>query len=348
MNLIVVATPINRVCHDTQMSLRNQDFLSDLDLTHDQIKDVLKHAKRLKKQRAQDAEELTLANKTIALLFEKPSTRTRAAFEVAAAHQGAHATFLAPGSIQLGEKESVADTAQVLGRIYDAIVYRGGNHQVIETLADNSPVPVINALTDQWHPTQALADLLTMQEHADKPLDEMVCAFVGDTHSNVAQSLLISASRMGVDVRLVGPQELWPDASVIGAAEISASEHGGKVTITADTRTGVKDADFIYTDVWVSMGESSDVWSERVDLLRDYQVNATLMALTDNSGAKFLHCLPAFHDTATQVGREIAERTGMDSLEVSDEVFQSGASVVFDQAENRLHTIKALLIEILR
>ena len=329
------------------MSLRNQDFLSDLDLTHDQVIDLLKLAKRLKRDRAQGTEEISLTNRTIALLFEKPSTRTRAAFEVAAAHQGAHATFLAPGSIQLGEKESVADTAQVLGRMYDAIVYRGGDQQVIETLADSSPVPVINALTNQWHPTQALADLVTMQEHSVKPLTEIVCAFVGDTRCNVARSLMVTASRVGVDVRLVGPQDLWPDEATVNSAQNAASEYGGEVTVTDDTPTGVKDADFIYTDVWVSMGESSDVWSERVELLRDYQVDATLMGLTQNSATKFLHCLPAFHDTATEVGKAIAQRTGMDSLEVSDEVFQSSASVVFDQAENRLHSVKALLVEIL-
>lgn len=330
------------------MSLRHQDFLSDLDLTHEQIHDVLKLAKRLKKERRQEQEERVLANKTIALLFEKPSTRTRAAFEVAAAHQGAHATFLAPGSIQLGEKESIADTAAVLGRIYDAIVYRGGDQQVIESLADNSPVPVINALTDQWHPTQALADLMTMQENTDKPFTEIVCAFVGDTRSNVARSLLVTASRIGVDVRLVGPRELWPEDSLIDTAAASGAKHLGQVSLTDDTAIGVKDADFIYTDVWVSMGESSEVWSQRVNLLRDYQVDAKLMGLSQNSATKFLHCLPAFHDTATKVGREIAERAGMDSLEVTDEVFDSSASVVFNQAENRLHTIKALLVEILR
>ena len=330
------------------VSLRNQDFLSDLDLTHSQIHDVLKLAKRLKKQRAAGDEELHLANKAIALLFEKPSTRTRAAFEVAAVHQGAHTTFLAPGSIQLGEKESVADTAQVLGRMYDAIVYRGGDQQLIETLADNSPVPVVNALTDQWHPTQVLADLMTMQENAARPLNEIVCVFVGDTRSNVARSLLVSASRMGVDVRLVGPRELWPDDALMAAAAQAADEHGGKTSVTDDTAHGVSGADFVYTDVWVSMGEPSEAWTTRIELLSDYQVNSELMRLTDNPDVKFLHCLPAFHDTETVVGRQVAEKTGMTSLEVTDEVFSSNASLVFDQAENRLHTVKALLVEILR
>lgn len=338
---------IFEVCHDTPMSMRNQDLLADPDLTHEQVSHLLKAARRLKKEHALAKEELRLANRTIALLFEKPSTRTRAAFQVAAAHLGAQANFLAPGSIQLGKKESVADTAQVLGRMYDAIVYRGGDQALIETLADNSPAPVINALTDQWHPTQALADLMTMKEHSDKSLGEMVCAFVGDTRSNVACSLLVTGSRMGLDVRLVGPEELWPSSEVLGLAEGVAEEHDGTVTVTSEVESGVKGADFIYTDVWVSMGEEDQVWAERVDLLRDYQVNAVLMGLTENSRAKFMHCLPAFHDTATEVGREIAQRTGLSALEVTDEVFHSSDSVVFDQAENRLHTIKALLVEIL-
>jgi len=329
------------------MSLRNLDVLADPDLTRDQVAHLLKVAKRLKKERSKGDEELRLTNKTIALLFDKPSTRTRAAFEVAATHQGAQANFLAPGSIQLGKKESIADTAQVLGRMYDAIVYRGGNQSIIETLADYSPAPVINALTDQWHPTQALADLMTMSEHSEKKLDEVSCAFVGDTHSNVACSLLVTGARMGLDVRLVGPEQLWPETSIVDLATSIASERGGGVTVTSDVAEGVAGVDFVYTDVWVSMGEADQVWQERIEMLRDYQVNAMLMGLTQNSQTKFMHCLPAFHDTATEVGKEISKRTGLGALEVTDEVFHSSDSVVFDQAENRLHTIKALLVEVL-
>jgi ornithine carbamoyltransferase len=338
---------MSAVCHDDPMSLRNQDVLSDPDLTREDIAHVLKIARRLKKERTKGDEGLRMANRTIALLFDKPSTRTRAAFQVAAAHQGAHANFLAPGSIQLGKKESVADTAQVLGRMYDAIVYRGGDQSIIEDLADHSPAPVINALTDQWHPTQALADLMTMNENSDKALDEVSCAFVGDTRSNVACSLLVTGARMGLDVRLVGPEKLWPERHIVDLANETASESGGQVTLTSKVAEGVAGADFVYTDVWVSMGESDQVWQERIEMLRDYQVNAVLMGLTQNSRTKFMHCLPAFHDTATEVGKEISKRTGLSALEVTDEVFHSSDSVVFDQAENRLHTIKALLVEIL-
>jgi ornithine carbamoyltransferase len=286
-----------------------------------------------------------LEGKEIALIFEKTSTRTRSAFEVAAYDQGAHVTYLDPSGSQMGHKESVADTARVLGRMYDAIEYRGNRQDDVESLAEHSGVPVYNGLTDEWHPTQMLADFLTMHEASNLPYDELSFAFVGDCRFNMGRSLLVTGALMGADVRLVGPPELAPPDDVVAAAEEIAGRTGARITITDDVAAGVEGVGFVHTDVWVSMGEAKEVWQERVTLLRDYQVNTELMAKTGNRKAKFMHCLPAFHDPNTTVGREMMEATDMkQGIEVTGEVFESPASIVFDQAENRLHTIKAILV----
>jgi ornithine carbamoyltransferase len=286
-----------------------------------------------------------LEGREIALIFEKTSTRTRSAFEVAAFDQGAHVTYLDPSGSQLGHKESVADTARVLGRMYDAIEFRGNQQADVEELAAYAGVPVYNGLTDEWHPTQMLADFLTMHESSHLPYDALTYAFVGDCRFNMGRSLLVMGALMGSDVRLAGPAALHPSPEVTAIAEEVAARTGARITITEDAATAVSGADFIHTDVWVSMGEAKDVWTERVRLLAPYQVNAALIEKSGNPKVKFMHCLPAFHDPNTIVGREIMEHTGMrDGLEVTGEVFESEASIVFDQAENRLHTIKALLV----
>jgi ornithine carbamoyltransferase len=286
-----------------------------------------------------------LEGKEIALIFEKTSTRTRSAFEVAAFDQGAHVTYLDPSGSQMGHKESIADTARVLGRMYDAIEYRGANQVDVEALAEHAGVPVYNGLTAEWHPTQMLADFLTMHEASGKPYDALSYAFVGDCRFNMGRSLLVMGALMGSDVRLAGPRDLQPPKDVVDIAQEIAGHTGARVTITDDSTAGVSGVDFVHTDVWVSMGEAKDVWDERVRLLRPYQVNTALLRSSGNPKVKFMHCLPAFHDTSTVVGREIMEHTGMTSgLEVTHEVFESDASIVFDQAENRLHTIKAILV----
>jgi ornithine carbamoyltransferase len=286
-----------------------------------------------------------LIGKEIALIFEKTSTRTRSAFEVAAFDQGAHVTYLDPSGSQMGHKESIADTARVLGRMYDAIEYRGARQADVETLAEYAGVPVYNGLTAEWHPTQMLADFLTMHESSAKAYDELAYAFVGVCRFNMGRSLLVTGALMGSDVRLAGPVELHPPADVVEEARKIAERTGARITVTDDAATAVSGADFVHTDVWVSMGEAKDVWDERVRLLAPYQVNTSLLEKSGNSRVKFMHCLPAFHDPNTTVGREIMEHTGMtDGLEVTGEVFESPASIVFDQAENRLHTIKAVLV----
>jgi ornithine carbamoyltransferase len=286
-----------------------------------------------------------LTGKNIALIFEKTSTRTRCAFEVAAFDQGAHVTYLDPSGSQMGHKESVADTARVLGRYYDGIEYRGKSQADVETLARDSGVPVFNGLTDEWHPTQMLADFLTMHESSGKEYRRLSYAFVGDLRFNMGRSLLVMGALMGSDVRMVGPQELAPPTEVVTIARDIAARTGARITITTDPQEGVRGVDFIHTDVWVSMGEAKAVWQERVALLKPYQVNAELMAASGDSDVRFMHCLPAFHDASTVVGGEIAAATGMpDGLEVTDEVFESEASIVFDQAENRMHTIKAVMV----
>jgi ornithine carbamoyltransferase len=326
-------------------NLKNRSFLKEIDFDPAELRYLLKLAESLKLARYAGTEVQRLAGKEIALIFEKTSTRTRSAFEVATYDQGGHVTYLDPSGSQLGHKESIADTASVLGRMYDAIEFRGSAQSDVEELAAHAGVPVYNGLTAEWHPTQMLADFLTMHEASHKPYDRLAYAFVGDCRFNMGRSLLVMGALMGSDVRLAGPAELHPPKDVADLAKDIAGRTGARITITEDPAQAVADADFIHTDVWVSMGEAKDVWTERVRVLAPYQVNADLMRKARNHAVKFMHCLPAFHDTNTVVGREIMEHTGMTSgLEVTDEVFRSPASIVFDQAENRLHTIKAVLV----
>ena len=326
-------------------SLRNRSFLKEIDFEPRELRFLLQMAEAVKIAKYAGTEGKRVEGKEIALIFEKTSTRTRSAFEVAAFDQGAHVTYLDPSGSQLGHKESVADTARVLGRMYDAIEFRGNSQVDVETLAEYAGVPVYNGLTDEWHPTQMLADFLTMREACGKPYDELAYAFVGDCRFNMGRSLLVMGALMGADVRLAGPPALAPPDDVVAIARDIATRTGAQVTFTEDVGQAVSGVDFVHTDVWVSMGEAKSVWDERVALLRPYQVNRALLEKTGNPKAKFMHCLPAFHDPNTVVGREMMEHTGMtEGLEVTGEVFESPASIVFDQAENRLHTIKALLV----
>jgi ornithine carbamoyltransferase len=326
-------------------NLKNRSFLKEIDFDPRELSYLLKLSEALKMAKYAGTETQHLVGKEIALIFEKTSTRTRSAFEVGSYDQGAHVTYLDPSGSQLGHKESIADTACVLGRMYDAIEYRGNRQVDVEALAEHAGVPVYNGLTDEWHPTQMLADFLTMHESSNKPYHAISYAFVGDCRFNMGRSLLVMGALMGSDVRLAGPEELHPPKDVADIAADIASRTGARITITEDPDKAVAGVDFIHTDVWVSMGEAKDVWAERVKVLKPYQVNAALMAKSGNPAVKFMHCLPAFHDPNTTVGREIMEHTGMTSgLEVTGEVFNSGASIVFDQAENRLHTIKAILV----
>jgi len=326
-------------------NLKNRSFLKEIDFDPAELRYLLKLSESLKLAKYAGTEVQRLAGKEIALIFEKTSTRTRSAFEVASYDQGGHVTYLDPSGSQLGHKESIADTASVLGRMYDAIEFRGSAQADVEELAAHAGVPVYNGLTAEWHPTQMLADFLTMHEASHKPYDRLAYAYVGDCRFNMGRSLLVMGALMGSDVRLAGPAELHPPKDVADLAKDIAGRTGARITITEDPAQAVADADFIHTDVWVSMGEAKDVWTERVRVLTPYQVNADLLRKSRNHAVKFMHCLPAFHDTNTVVGREIMEHTGMTSgLEVTDEVFRSPASIVFDQAENRLHTIKAVLV----
>jgi ornithine carbamoyltransferase len=326
-------------------NLKNRSFLKEIDFEPRELRYLLRLSEALKLAKYAGTEAQRLVGKEIALIFEKTSTRTRSAFEVGAFDQGAHVTYLDPSGSQLGHKESIADTAAVLGRMYDAIEFRGNRQADVEELAASAGVPVYNGLTDEWHPTQMLADFLTMHESSNKPYDAISYAFVGDCRFNMGRSLLVMGALMGSDVRLSGPEELHPPKDVTDLAADIAGRTGARITITDDVHQAVSGVDFIHTDVWVSMGEAKDVWAERVRVLTPYQVNAALMDATGNPAAKFMHCLPAFHDPNTTVGREIMEHTGMTSgLEVTGEVFNSPASIVFDQAENRLHTIKAILV----
>jgi ornithine carbamoyltransferase len=325
-------------------NLRNRSFLKEIDFEPRELRHLLRLAEALKLAKYAGTEVQHLRGKEIALIFEKTSTRTRAAFEVAAYDQGAHVTYLDPTGSQLGHKESIADTAAVLGRMYDAIEFRGNEQADVEALAAHAGVPVYNGLTNEWHPTQMLADFLTMHEASYKPYDGLTYAYVGDCRFNMGRSLLVMGALMGSDVRLAGPTELHPPKEVVGIAEDIAGRTGARVTVTDDPAEAVAGADFVHTDVWVSMGESKEVWTDRVRLLAPYQVNAALLRKA-GPAVKFMHCLPAFHDRDTVVGAEIMAHTGMGSgLEVTNEVFESPASVVFDQAENRLHTIKAVLV----
>jgi len=326
-------------------NLKNRSFLKEIDFEPTELRFLLRLSEALKMAKYAGTEVQRLAGKEIALIFEKTSTRTRSAFEVGAYDQGAHVTYLDPSGSQLGHKESIADTAAVLGRMYDGIEFRGTAQADVEELAAHAGVPVYNGLTADWHPTQMLADFLTMHESSHKPYDQIAYTFVGDCRFNMGRSLLVMGALMGSDVRLAGPAELHPPKDVTDIAADIAGRTGARITITEDPAQAVAGVDFIHTDVWVSMGESKDVWTERVKVLTPYQVNADLMRKAGNPAVKFMHCLPAFHDPNTTVGREIMEHTGMTSgLEVTGEVFGSGASIVFDQAENRLHTIKAILV----
>ncbi|GAA1399019.1 ornithine carbamoyltransferase [Luteococcus peritonei] len=326
------------------MSLTGSHFVKEADFTPEQWRELLELAAQLKADKKAGRERKRLVGRNIALVFEKTSTRTRCAFEVAAFDQGAGTTYLDPAGSQIGHKESVADTARVLGRMFDAIEYRGFETERVETLARHAGVPVWNGLTNEWHPTQMLADQLTMTEHCDKPLDQVVHAYVGDARYNMGNSCLVSGALMGMDIRIVAPAAYQPEQWVVDIAQEIAGRTGARITITEDVAAGVKGCDFISTDVWVSMGEPKEVWAERIEALKAYQVNQAMLEATGNPDVKFLHCLPAFHDRATTVGEEVFQATGMDALEVTDEVFEGPASVVFDQAENRMHTIKAVMV----
>ncbi len=326
------------------LHLKNRHFLKLLDFSGEEIDGLLQLAAGLKKARREGTEKQYLKNKNIALIFEKTSTRTRCAFEVAAYDQGAHVTYLGPTGSQIGIKESMKDTARVLGRMYDAIEYRGYGQNTVEELAGYSGVPVWNGLTNEFHPTQVLADLLTMREHSAKPLQQVKICFLGDARNNVGNSLMAGAAKMGMDFRAAAPPECRPDEELIKTCRRIAQTSGAKITFTDHPEEAVKDCDFLYTDVWVSMGEPVGLWSERIKLLLPFQVNQKMMQLTGNPEVKFMHCLPAFHNLETKAGREIYDKFGLESMEVTDEVFESPASVVFDQAENRLHTIKAVMV----
>lgn len=326
------------------VNLRNRHFLKDLDFTKAEIVHLLDLSKQLKAEKKERRETRRLSGRNIALIFEKTSTRTRCAFEVAAFDQGAHVTYLGPSGSQIGHKETMKDTARVLGRMYDAIEYRGYGQDIVDELAAHAGVPVYNGLTDDYHPTQMLADVLTMVEHCDKPMEQISFAYLGDTRNNVSNSLLAGGAILGMDVRLVGPKECWPMESLVDECRGLAKKSGARITITADAKEGVRAADYLYTDVWVSMGEPESKWEERIRLMQPYQVNRRLLDATGNPRVKFLHCLPAFHNRLTKVGESIYQQYRLDGLEVTEDVFESPASIVFDQAENRLHTIKAILV----
>ena len=328
----------------TVSGLKGGDILDVGLLSKEQFIGLLDLASELKAAKRNGSEQQRLHQKEIVLIFEKTSTRTRCAFEVAAYDQGAHVTYLGPEGSQIGHKESMKDTARVLGRMYDAIEYRGFSQELVEVLAKYSGVPVYNGLTDEFHPTQMLADVLTMRENANKPLEQIAYAFLGDARNNMGRSLLETGSMLGMDVRIVAPEELWPDQAFIESCRQRAAKSGARVTVTDNVDEGVKGVDFVHTDVWVSMGEAHEVWKQRIQLLQPYQINADVMRKTGNPNTKFMHCLPAFHNRETKVGEEIYEKFGIDCMEVTEEVFESPASIVFAQAENRMHTIKAILV----
>jgi ornithine carbamoyltransferase len=326
------------------INLKNRSFLKLLDFTPEEIEFLLNLSLNLKEKKRSGKERQELKGKNIALIFEKDSTRTRCAFEVAAYDQGARVTYLGPSGSQIGKKETMKDTARVLGRMYDGIEYRGFAQDTAEDLAKYAGVPVWNGLTNKFHPTQVLADLMTMMEHTNKPLQQIKFAYLGDARNNMGNSLLIGAAKMGMDYRSVTVKELQPSKQIIESAHQIAAETSAEVMITDNLQEGVKDCDFLYTDVWVSMGEPGEVWKERIDLLLPFQINKMALEMTNNPNAKFMHCLPAFHNRDTVIGEEIYQRFGLGSMEVTEEVFESEASVVFDQAENRLHTIKAVMV----
>ncbi|MGW3126372.1 ornithine carbamoyltransferase [Streptomyces sp. NPDC001123] len=326
------------------VDLRGRSYLSELDFTAAEIHHLLTLAAHLKAEKRTRTERPRLTGRHLALIFEKTSTRTRCAFEVAAADQGAHTTYLGPGDTHIGGKESIADTAHVLGRMFDAIEYRGSAQSIVTELADRSGVPVYNGLTDTAHPTQSLCDVLTMHEHSAKPLQDIAYCYLGDARNNMGNSLLSMGALLGMDVRVAAPRALWPDGGLVARCRKLAERSGARITLTEDVETAVRGADFLHTDVWVSMGEPAATWRERIELLLPYQVNDKTLAATGNPDVKFMHCLPALHDRSTHLGRDLYDTHGLDGLEVTDEVFSSPASIVFDQAENRLHTIKAVLV----
>src|SRR4051795_3766593 len=328
----------------TVTNLRGRSFLNLADFTPDEIVQLLDLSAELKAEKKERRETQHLVGREIALIFEKDSTRTRCAFEVAAHDQGAHVTYLGPGGSHMGHKETVKDTARVLGRMYDAIEFRGFGESVADELAAWAGVPIYNGLTDEWHPTQILADFLTMREHVPKPLNEVAFCYLGDARFNMADTYLVGGAKLGMDVRLASPRSLWPSDEFVELAQAIAAESGARITITDDVAEAVRGCDVLLTDVWVSMGEPDEVWAQRIELLLPYQVNAKAMALTGNPDVKFMHCLPAFHNAETAVGKEIFEKYGLDALEVTEEVFESPASIVLDEAENRLHTIKAVMV----
>ena len=325
-------------------NLRNRNFLKLLDFTPKEIKFLLDLSADLKKAKYSGTEQPHLKRKNIALIFEKASTRTRCAFETAGYDQGANITYLGPTGSQIGKKESMKDTARVLGRMYDGIEYRGFAQATVEDLGAYSGVPVWNGLTNEFHPTQILADFMTMMEHSDKPLHEIKFAYLGDARNNMGNSLMVGAAKMGMDFRSVAPKEVQPEAELVAQANELAKETGAKIMVTDSLEEGLEGVDFIYTDVWVSMGEPDEVWKQRIELLKPYQVNKAAMDMTGNPNTKFMHCLPAFHNRETKVGEEIFQKFGLDGMEVTEEVFESEASIVFDEAENRLHTIKAVMV----
>src|SRR3954447_9860680 len=325
-------------------NLRHRSFLKELDFSPEELAFLLKLSADLKAAKYAGYEQPRLSGRDIALIFEKTSTRTRTAFEVAAKDQGAHMTYLEPSGSQIGHKESMKDTARVLGRTFDAIEYRGFAQESVEILAMYSGVPVWNGLTDEFHPTQILADMLTMTEHCDKSISDIAFCYLGDAHNNMGNSLMVGGCKFGMDVRLCAPRDLWPTDELIETCRGIAEETGARLTVTEDVDEGVAGCDFLYTDVWVSMGEDHDVWAKRIELLTPYQVNMDVVERTGNPRVRFMHCLPAFHNRETKVGEDIFQEYGMDGLEVTDEVFESPHSIVFDQAENRLHTIKAVMV----
>ena len=325
-------------------NLRNRSFLKLLDFTPKEIQYLLDLARDLKRAKYAGTEQPRLKGKNIALIFEKTSTRTRCSFEVAAYDQGAHVTYLGPSGSQIGIKESMKDTARVLGRMFDGIEYRGFAQTTVEQLADYSGVPVWNGLTNEFHPTQILADFLTMSEHVDKPLSKVSYAYLGDARFNMGNSLMVGGCKMGMDVRIVAPKSLWPNPELVETCRKIAAETGATLTLTDDVDAGVKGCDFLYTDIWVSMGEPDEVWKERIKLLMPYQVNAKMMERTGNPKCKFMHCLPSYHNLETKAGRDVYEKFGLDGIEVTEDVFESENSIVFDEAENRMHTIKAVMV----
>jgi len=325
-------------------NLRNRNFLKLLDFDPREIEFLLELSADLKKAKYAGSEQQTMKGKNIALIFEKASTRTRCAFEVAALDQGAHVSYIGPTGSQIGHKESMKDTARVLGRMYDGIEYRGFGQEIVEELGANAGVPVWNGLTNEFHPTQILADFMTMLENTDKKLKDVSFCYLGDARNNMGNSLLVGAAKMGMDFRAAAPKECQPSEELVATCREIAAETGATITITENVEDAVKGVDFLYTDVWVSMGEADEVWEQRIELLKPYQVNKELLELTHNPDVKFLHCLPSFHNRKTKVGEEIFEKYGLDGMEVTDDVFESKHSVVFDEAENRMHTIKAVMV----